>query len=283
MFYLRAFLNSIYNFDWLCKRSGDFGKAGKYFILLLLTISLAYAGFFSWKVPKVVNEVRTIMSEKIPDFRATMKDHMMIIDGPAQPYEYVFDFEGEDPFKLVVDTLPTKGVKDASMYLDKEKESGLVILEDRFFFNMLQGAEKNGVRYQEMDYSEVEDFVFTKTELMEKVAFWSKRLPAYAFVSVLAFTFLAMGIFKMIHLALVSLVVWLVSRFGDKKLNYKEIFVIGLFALTLPSVLSVAFSFIGRPIPFLYSLMLTIILFWTIFSANKDGLETAETQDKAVQ
>lgn len=272
MFYFKAFLNSLYNFNWLKSNRKNTGQAGTYFVFFVLLISAVYSGYFIWKIPKVVAEIRTAVVGEVPDFKLEARDGFLSVTGVEQPYiKQIEDDDGEE-FKFIIytDTEEDLNIND---YIDPDKESGVLLARD---YVVTHQHERNKTEIQR--FKDIPNFSFTKGELMKWFDKFSGGLPLFLFFLLLLALFVVFVISKLIYISLISLFVWIAAEFGKKEWKFSEIFTVGLYAVTLPTLINLILMLVGKPIPFVYALVLTGLILGAVFYGGevKSGVETKD-------
>ena len=73
--------------------------------------------------------------------------------------------------------------------------------------------------------------------------------------------FVGFSVFKLLNLLLISLIVFLINKNSQSdKLSFGQIYTLGLFALTGPSVIVAILRIFNYSVSFLYSILLLVIL-----------------------
>jgi len=85
-------------------------------------------------------------------------------------------------------------------------------------------------------------------------------IPALIF-----FVFIFWSIGKLIYLLIISFIVWIVGMFGKREWGFAEVYTMGLYAITLPTLISVLLVSIVWPVPFLYTILLLIFMIGALF------------------
>jgi hypothetical protein len=265
MFYLKAFISSLYNIEWLGAQKKQTAKGFAYVVLLMLVLSGAYSLYLVREIPNVITEGVTYLKTEVPDMSATVTDGSLTIDGVEQPYI----FEGDD-FLLYLDAREDSVVVLEDV-VDLDTKDALV-LTNRTFMVHQQGS-KTETHY----IKDLPNFTFTKADVIglgEKVAL---GLPAFVFFLLWFVLFLGFGIWKIIQLLFVSFLAWGVSKIAKKKWLFEEIYTVGLFAITLPTILLFILStFFDVQIPYAHTLLVLAILSVVILQKPKhhDPLDT---------
>jgi hypothetical protein len=174
---------------------------------------------------------------------ADMPKNLLTIDTNA----HIEDFESEDSFALATETALVMVDRDEGyrvMKFDRfSKEEGKTIVIDRALY--LQMVEKG----------------FTI------LSFLPLLLVIFGFLLLLLFPFLMAGsllLWMLFYLLLATLFSWILAKIMKSPLGYKELYRLGVFALTLPILISIPMKLLGIQIPGAFSLIFFIFLSFII-------------------
>ncbi len=248
----------MYNPEWLKANRADLGRAFSYFSLLVFVLTAAATVIIAVDLYPSLKEIQQKFSAEVPDFEAKFKDGGLMVQRLKQPYVYRV---GEKDFTLVVDTISTTSVSLAD-YVTSTPNTSLIISADRIELNEV----KNGLtRVQK--WTGVEDADFTKADIESAI---SKFLtPLIFFVAVL---FLFVGLYigfyiaKLYSIFVAMLVVGVFAKVTGRELKLREIFVMGLYAITLPTIIAALFTLVGLDIAYVQFLALLAFLLAVLFT-----------------
>ena len=255
MWFFTSLYRSLFDFRWLKERRNNSGQSWSYFFLFLfllagLTLIQLFLG-----MPSGIKEMRSLAEKNLPDFKAEWKGGELNITQLEQPFIW-----SEKNFVLVIDTATTTNLQ-LKDWLKSPTDSGVLITKSQAeFFDANKGSSR--VQY----WKDVPDYSITKTELLAKADKWLSPAMVYLF-SVLMFLGLYIGLIvsKLFVLLLVTILVLIVNNFAKKGWTFKQLFNVGLFAMTLPSIALTSLSLAGGRINLLYSLILLAILLMVVF------------------
>lgn len=271
MYYLKAFINSFYNFSWLKEQRKNGKKAANYVMLFLLVLSLGHAVYFASFIPKKFTELRDKVFSQVPDFRAQLKGGQLFVYDLEQPYIYEAG-EGKDHFKIVIDTTSTEPVFIEEA-IDMEKENGILVTKDSFSVYELERGKTT-----KQDFRDIPDAEFTRGYLLGlSNKFLNSRLAFFAFALIGSFVAFAIG--KLFYLLFLSLLANIAALFAQRKYKFSEVYTIGLFAITAPSIVTSILTLFGRPIPYLYSVLVLVLLVGALVSNGKSA-EIVKTEER---
>lgn len=230
-------------------------------------------------LPSAAKDIRVAVN-KMPDFQATLQSGVLSISGLDQPYESVEVLEvseatGAQPkFVLLVDTVRTTSLSLAQYTTATSSADVLAISRDSFI--ILQDG-----REQVIPFKDIPNFALSKTMLIEKITQYTGMgvIALFTlFLSIIIFIFLFVA--KLITIEIVAALVFVVSALAGKGWKFSELTRVGLFAITLPTILATLLSVIGVAIPFLNFLSLLAFMLAVVFT--KDGTESVDSTKKIV-
>ncbi len=274
MFYFKAFLRALYDHKWMRKNRHDMGRAGAYFVFFVLFLSALYAGFFSWKIPRLVEQYRAPVMERIPEFEMKIEQGRMRVDKLNEPYVFTGQGNGEE-IVVVVDTQTDPDQVSLSNFVDTDSQIGFMLLRDRVLIHD-PGQNQTRVQYYDQDLSGVS---LTRSDMDKWANRLSAGLPYFVFFLILLGFFAALVIGKLVYLAIISLVIWTSARLGYRDWTYKQVYTLGLYAVTLPSLAKFLFDIFGHPLPYIYTILLLTVMMAAVFMGVKNGRKDKRRDD----
>lgn len=264
MWFFNSLYRSLFDFRWLKERRNNSGSAWSYFFLFIfLLVGLILIPLFV-QLPGDVKELRALADKNLPEFQVQLKGGELAVNNVEQPFVLK-----EKDFVLVVDTATTTDVQ-LKNWLESSSTSGILVTKSHF---EVYNAVKDSTQIQ--SWKEMPDFSTTKAELMAFMDKWFKPLAMWL-VGVVMFVglFIGLVITKLITLLFVSLVVLVIGGIAKKGWTFKQLFNVGLFALTLPSILLIALGWVGGQVSFLYSaILLAVMLVIMFLKDNKEVIK----------
>lgn len=266
MHFFTSFYKSLSNLPWLKAQRLFPGRAWKYFFSFVFLFAVLFSLPFLIPMPSAVQSVKTTFEKDIPDFRAKLTAGKLSITNLQQPFVYRSDANG---YIVVADTVSTSSVL-VSNFATSTDLSSILITSDRLELrNVLSGDARTEL------WSAVPDFDLTKTDL-------ANFLDQISNIKILPLIIL--GLFLLIYLGLilsqlyailmVSLLVWLAAKLLGRDWTFRSLFTVGLYAGTLPALLSLVIAFFGFGLTSIYFLALLSFMLALVFT--RDG---AEVQD----
>lgn len=271
MYYLKAFINSFYNFEWLRAQANNGKKAANYIVLFILFLSLVSALFLAIMTPKMLREVRDEIFSQVPDFTASMENNILTVTDIDQP----FVFEDEEVILRLDTTSSSTDFDFASFVSGKSADVVYFTSTTLYSYDGATGVERI------MDYRDFPNKSFTKASLQELTDDFLGNTKLF-FGIFLIMSFIGFSVFKLVNLLFVSLIILLINKNSQsEKLKFGQIYTIGLFALTGPSVLIVVLRAFQLNISFLYSILLLVIL--VIATGKKVEMTKVEGETKVLE
>ncbi|MDD2657034.1 MAG: DUF1189 family protein [Patescibacteria group bacterium] len=250
MFYLKAFLNSCYNFAWLRMQSDSGKKAANYIVLFILGLSLVTATFLSYTTPKKLVDLRDSILTQVPEFSATMENNHLTISDLDQPYV----FEDENLI-IRIDTTASSTDFNFDEFVNAKDKDILYFTSTSLYSYDGAGHYKNLV-----SYNDIPNKTFDKEFIINSTDDFLHNTKLF-FGLFLLMSFVGFSVFKLLNLLLISLIVFLINKNSQSdKLSFGKIYTLGLFALTGPSVIVAILRIFNYSVSFLYSILLLVIL-----------------------
>jgi len=107
---------------------------------------------------------------------------------------------------------------------------------------------------------------FSKSALSQKIKKLQEptRVIGITLLTILLyFVFLCIG--KLAYIALMSIPIYIATQVMKKKWKYSHIFTVGLFAITIPTIIQHVLIAINFPIPFIYTIAFLAYILFPIF------------------
>ena len=250
---------SVYDVAWLRQQKNQSKKAWGYFLVFLLIMMAIATVPLLIGLPAVVGEVRTKVKE-IPDFQATLKDGKLVVTGLAQPA--VFKSDGN--FVIVIDTAPTSSIMLKS-FLEHAGQSGILVVSDRM--ELVDGSTgQQKIQY----WKGVPDFALNKVDLLEKTEKYLS--PGWLAVFVILFSilaYIATVAAQLLSIFFVALIVLVVAKVRRQAWQFKELFTVGLFAITLPTIIAAIFTLLGFGTSLVQFLALLAFMLAVVFTKEE--------------
>lgn len=267
---LIAFYKSLYDFRWLKAQRKNGELAWSYFLLFVFVAAILTIIPFVLMLPGDLKESKGEWLKKVPEFTATFSEGKLALTGLKQPFIYTDD---QEQFVVVVDTVTTTSL-NLDGYLDDRDYSGILVTADRAEFFDAQ-RQKSEIQY----WTDIPDATIDRA----RVVSWADKLlstPVVVLIGLFAVLalFIGIGISKLFTLLLVAFVVWIVCSFTKRQWKFGELFAVGLFGVTLSSIVALIINFAGVRRPGIYFLALLAFMLAVVFTKD----ETTESQAPTV-
>ncbi len=228
MRFFASFYNSLYNFKWLRDQRQNSSWGWGYFFLLvifvsgMLTINLGYNYYDN------APELKKQISEVLPEFQAVSANGQLQVSGLTQPYVQHFN-----QFTIAVNTDATNTIAVKDFVTTSDKMVVLIAKDKLEVYN----TQTQEVKTQSV--KEFGDFNINRAEVLKNsnILFTNK---AVAIVCAIAFVglFIFLTIVNLLNVLLFGSVVYWIVKTSNKNWKFKEVFTVGLFAITLPMILT---------------------------------------------
>lgn len=260
MRFIENFKKSIYDVAWLRQQKAEPKKAWRYFLALLAVLVAVTTLPLLVSLPKAARSVREQIGS-IPDFKATLRDGSLTITGLSEPAV----FKQSDNVTVVVNTSAAASTS-LDKFLEKPGESGLLVARDRI--EILDGSSgERRIQY----WKGMPDYALTKIQLLENVDKYLRPgyLALFAIIILVA-AYLAAVAAQLVSILVVSAIVLLAAKFRKYTWRFGELFTVGLFAVTLPTIIAALLTLIGLGTPSLHFLALLAFMLAVVFTKDKD-------------
>ncbi len=272
MFYLSAFIKSIYDINWLRSQKHNGKQSATYIILLILILSSAFSFFALNRVQNIVAEFRSDFIEQLPDFEVSVENGEMSVSGVELPFSYEFRDEDYD-LLLYVDTT-TSSIDIA----DIASEDSNVLLFTKEEMIIYDGETQS---QQVQDFDEIpEEATLTsisKVNILEWIDSFMNR-DMTIFMVILVVIFVLLGIGKLIYLLILTLIVNIIQKIAKKQYRYGELFTMGLFAITGPSIIVMVLRVFDMSVPYLYTILVLAYLLVAVFWKGSELSESSSAK-----
>lgn len=265
MWFLRTFYHSLFDIDWLRGQRGSAKAAWGYaslFIIVIAIIQILPVVLFA--VPRGLQDVETTVRNDVPDFTAQLKGGVLTVTNLSQPFtrEQTSD---DINFRVVVDTVSTSSLSVGQFIKDKNRD--VVILVTRSALSLYDG---NSGQTDVENFSNSPDSTFTKTDLIgvfDKIKEFG--VPLIQIIIALAFVVLTY-VAKLFYLLILTLLVYVVARIRKWPWSYKELLTVGLFAITLPTLIQSIGRWFAWPLSPLYTLVFLFLMYAVMIGEKKN-------------
>jgi hypothetical protein len=260
--FVTAFYRSLYDVSWL--KVQRFASASAWSYFALFTVLVALVGFtpIAIELPTMARGIGKTFVANIPEFSATIKNNKLEVTNIVQPFRYL---DKTTNFLFYVDTVNT------SSLLAKDFATGTVDAVILFTTNNIQMYTVESDVAQTMTLDGIGDGTITKAQIIEKIDQLLKPQSMIIIDGLLMIIFyLSFFLSELYVIFLVSVIVMFVGRMKGLTWKFREYFTIGLYAITLPSILSVVISFVGLQIKYLQFIAMLAFVIALVWSQEKE-------------
>ncbi len=268
MFLVESFKKSLFDLAWLKAHRMETRGAWVYFLSLCAVLALALTIFLSFVGYSTLSSAKNALT-RWPNFTATLKNGALTVTGLTEPYRYQ---TATKDMLVVVDTAATT-TPVLTDYL-ATGQSGILITRDQA--EVYDGG--SGQSRSEL-WSNLPDYTVTRSSLQNllETQLKSPWLVAYAFLLLLVvYVVLAIGMFSTIVLA--GILSWMVSFFLRRGWRFRELLVVGLFAVTLPTLITVLFSVLGLGVNGIFFLALLAFMLAVVMTNDSQVVPQASEE-----
>lgn len=260
MWFFKSFYRSLFDIAWLREqRVSGIGKALGFFTVVIFLVSLFRFGPVAFFLAPRGLDKAVAAVQQIPDFKATVNDGKLSVENLPQPFSY--SFKGEDQNLLVyVDTVSTSTPSVESLLAGKNNGGVILITHDEARFYDAESKHTELETYADFP----NNTTLTKTEV---VNFVSKIQGARSWIGIAlqVLAFIAQWVFELLAVLWWSFILWALSRVRKTDWRYAEVVRVGLFALTLPLLLSTVFMLMATPVSMVKTLAWVVIMYLVIW------------------
>ena len=256
LFYRTAFWKSLFDIAWLKSVKDEGQKAGVYFLSLILILCLVQSVVMTVKGRASLIQLAEGLLEKGSHLSVEVKDQVFIASGVTQPYQFeITTGVNSSALEVYIDTNETRTAQSIANSAEKDAKKDVIVLTKNEFFY----RDQNHVMMRVVKASDI-------TSLPNGYIF--ERLhdamvgPGFA-VTVFALLTMFLFVLEVIwNLVILTVIVGIIKFFArkDKTWTFQQLFTVGMFAITLPVLLSdllplVDFDLVGVPTALLLAYM----------------------------
>ncbi len=269
MWFFTTLYHSLFDIEWLRSMRSNSKAAWGYASIFIGIIAIIHIlPMVLFLLPRGLHDVESALQSEVPEFTAEVKNGVLSVNNLPQPFirEEVSD---DITLRLVIDTVTTTPLTVQSFI--KEKDRDMVILVTRSAVSLYDGSD--GTTDVE-PISGSPDSVFTKADL---VAMFAKikqlGVPFIQVMVTVGFTLLSY-VLKLMYLLILTLIMYVIVRFRKLSWSYRELLTVGLFALTLPTLIQSIGRWLAMPLNPLYTLVF-LFLMYTVVTGEKQNAQPA--------
>lgn len=250
-FMLKTFYHSLFDTDWLAAQRNRFGRAWLYVLVFMAAVSAVSTAVIVRTIKPVLVEVKTKIEQNAPDFQAELKSGVLTVNGPQQ-----WEIK-ENDINIVLDVRTTSTTAIENY---RSANEAVILLTSTTL--SVYDNETGSTRV--VPLSSYGEGSWTKADLLTAVDWVVTRGPTIV-GAILFFAMWLLGtIGKALYVGLVTLVWHLVLRRNPAfaaAWTHRQVWTVGLYALTLPTLIQQIEQWTGFAIPGFYTLILATIIY----------------------
>lgn len=265
MWFFKTFYRCLFDIEWLRTLRKYPRVAWGYatvFIVVIAILQILPTALFA--LPRGFHEVELALKDTVPDFTANVRGGTLSVEKLAQPF--VHEQKTDDStFRVAVDTVSTSTVAIESYIKDKDHDA--VLLFSRDAVSYYDGSDG---QTQVEQFAGSPDSTFTKGDLTAMFDKLKKfGVPLLGVLLTLAFVvFSYLG--KLLSLLGLTLIIYVVVRARKLTWSFKDLWTVGLFALTLPTLIQSIGRWLALPLGPLYTIVFLFLMFAVVFGEKKE-------------
>lgn len=258
------------------------GKSFKYFLLLILLITIATVAASAYDFNKMLNTGLNYITNEMPDFEYA--ENNLKFENNVEAYDHNYDF------KLYVNT--DDEISDERLDFYKKDinsvSEGVILLKDKFIYfannQTLEETYENVSKLYELDS-------LNKQGLLEKVNSMgiSNIVLIYSFSSLISM-YLVNTITILMDLLLIAVFGYVASRFCGIRFKMAPMITLSIYALTLSIILSGIYNvvyiltgFVIKYFNIMYLLIAYVYIIAAIFMIKYDLIKQSEELQKIIE
>ncbi|GEM_PF-2684838 len=271
MSFFSNIIQSTYNVAWLRSQKDELKKAWIYFFPFIFLIAMLNVLPLLWIVPSSISSASAWIRDNTEDFTVQFSSGELTIEGLEQPFEYTITDENDTTTRVFIDTraTTTPSIKER---LNPETEEGILITRNaiELYDSSLQTTERQ-------EFSSIPDATITKEGLLQAAERITGGLKYWVFAFFALGVYLMYLIAKLLYVLFYSLIFLLVSKLTKRTWEFRQIFTVSLFAVTLPSLVALVLKYLGVYIPYVPTLAFILLVGMILFQRlNSDPSATIE-------
>lgn len=258
--YFGFIAKSITDPGFIYKQRKNLDQAGRYFLFIMLLGSVLNAGVLIAIAYNPMTEIYEKFAENTQGISITITDEGVDLQGVEMPYSFAFNAEVNSGGEAVyVDVRPEAEINIKE--LQEKYKSDFIVISQK----SIDAYQSSGGIVQSVPASDFPQEIYGKDLVklgLDKLSGLLTPKGIFTIWSIMTFVLFFFGtIFKVIYIAIISLIMYLVSKNMKVKFTYKELYISGMYAFTLPYIINHVLPF---NIPFVMSGVFIYIMYLVI-------------------
>lgn len=258
MWFFTSFYNSLANVPWLVAALEFPKRAWGYFIVLMVLFSIITAVPFVVVIPHGLASVRSEIDHSVPNFQGKFTSAGLVITGVPQPFMVR---SNDNSVTFILDT-----VRTTTFSVDQLPKGDYVLVTKTGVATSFEGQTSE----RAFPLQNISTTTFEKATILG----WFDKLSAprsliWMFPICVIGIFIALVVSRLLSILLAAVVVSILARFLERPWNFSRLFVVGLYATTLPSIIAIVAAAFGVYFSYLHTLALVAFLVAMIISTKR--------------
>lgn len=268
MWFFTALSKSCFDVRWLKSQRQNPGRAWGYFFLFVLAAAALTLLPLFIRLPRASEKLQEKLQTQAPEFTATFKKGKLAVADLPQPY-----IRRAEGFVLVVDTRAGNTATLEAFLIASDAGGMLVAANEIEFFDRQRNQR------QVKSWKDMPDYSLTKATVER----WLQQFlsPGYLILFgaiALVLVIIGLTVSKLFSILLVTFITLIVCATTKRNWKFTELFAIGLFAITLPTLLTAVIRLFGLYVPFMH--FFALLAFMLAVVLTKDGEEQPAVEPK---
>ena len=262
-------------------------NAIKYFLLLILLMTIVLGIVNGYKSYLMITKAYDYIYNELPDFK--FENGTLAFDKEVDAFDHDYNFA------FVVNTNYNLDDKDSATYINKlsKGEQGICLLKDGFTyrFSDTESTDPNVISMKYSDISKEYEEVLSSKETLTK---YLDMYPIRNMVMTIVVLNIFMGYFAnvlsiLLDIVIISMIGFIVSRFAKVLLNYRSVFILAVYSMTLPIFVTLIYAIINTLTGFrimyfnlMYELIGCVYIVAAIYMIKFDLIKQNEELEKII-
>ena len=189
MLFFKHLYRSLWDIEWLRTMKDKRKETWLCFLLFMLVLVAAKSAPFLVRTPEVFRWAKIVAEEKVPDFRAEIKDGVLSVTELEQPYTLDMPIDESESLFLLVDTFTDEALSAKTFVRGKETQTVVVVTRDYLeIYNPADGS------FESQSFKEIPDSSLAKSDILG----WLNKWKGFALYALMAVLIVLMYVFSVI-------------------------------------------------------------------------------------
>ncbi len=262
-------------------------EAIKYFLLLILLMTIILGVVNGYKSYQMISKAYNYIYNELPDFK--YENNVLTFEKEVDAFDHEYNFA------FVANTDYNLEDKESTTYINKlsKAEQGICFLKDGFTYRFADSetAEPNVLSLKYTDVAEqYAEILSSKETLISYLDIY----PVRNMVMTVSILNIFMGYFAniisiLLDIVIISMIGFIVSRFARVLLNYRSVYILAVYSMTLPIFVTLIYAIINTLTGFrivyfnlMYELIGCVYIVAAIYMIKFDLIKQNEELEKII-